>query len=130
MPKPRKNSEPAKPGPARAGMRVPRPLCPFSGGPLQYVEVTTTAAGYPDKRWQVRGSGWVSTKLFHSKAEAEWFFSHDHGVPPAFPSPHARIEVVGERLPPDPAQAEAERAIRDAESVGYGMVEATKEIMP
>ena len=69
MPKPRKNSKDPQ-GALVLGMGVPRPLCPFSGDPLQYVEVTTTAAGHPVKRWQVRGSGWVSTKLFHSKAEA------------------------------------------------------------
>lgn len=129
MPKPRKNSKYPY-APLALGLTGPRADCPFSGDPLQYVEVTTTAAGHPEKRWQVRGSGWVSTKLFNSRAEAEWFFSHDRGVQPIFKSPYAKIEVVGERRPPDPAQGEVERAVADAKGIGDEMVEAIRELAP
>ena len=102
---------------APAGLSVPRAECPFSGEPLVFAEVTTLAAGHKMPMIQVRGDGWVSTKLFHSRAEAEYFFSRDRGVPPAFPNPVPRIEV-SERTPPAREQLEVEGALRDAAAFG------------
>ena len=91
-----------------AGLEAPRALCPFSGEPLQFVRLS-------NGDWQVRGNGWVSTRLFPFKSQAEYFFSHELGVPPAFPNP---LEVGDERKPPDPAQAEVEASLRAADKFG------------
>lgn len=123
MARPRKNSATeAKP----AGLAVPRAECPFSGNPLLYVPVTSLAAGHPVTKWQARGSGWVSTKLFDSREEAEWFFSHDRGIKPAFKSPYGRVEVIGEREPPDPAAEAGEQLTRHHERLGEDAAEALK----
>lgn len=71
----------------------PRVLDPISGKPLEIVELSS---GY----FQVRGDGWVSTKLFQFKKMAEWWVSHNLGVVPSFPSPYPKIEIT-ERVAPD-----------------------------
>ena len=51
------------------------PTCPFSGNPLDFVQLS-------NGDWQVRGTGWVSAKLFPFREHAVWFFSHRDGKPP------------------------------------------------
>ena len=105
-----------------AGLEAPRTECPFHGEPLVFAEVTTLAAGHKMPMIQVRGTGWVSTKLFNSRAEAEYFFSYERGVPPAFPNPVPRVSVrTIER--PDPAQAEVEASLKAAGRFGEQAVE-------
>ena len=71
----------------------PRVLDQISGKPLEIVELSSGS-------FQVRGDGWVSTRLFPFRKMAEWWVSHNHGVPPSFPSPYPKIEVT-ERVKPD-----------------------------
>ena len=93
------------------------PTCPFSGNPLDFVQLS-------NGDWQVRGTGWVSAKLFPFREHAVWFFSHRDGKPPAgMKNPYRAVEVVGVREPPDPAQAEVAAAVKDAESIGEAMVD-------
>lgn len=108
------------------GLAKARTDCPFSGNPLVFAEVTATAAGHLVKKIQVRGTGWVSSQLFDSRAEAEWFFSHADGVPPAFPNPFKRVVVVGERKPPDPAELDARRLERHHAKLGEDAAESLK----
>lgn len=108
----------AKPKASATAPATPRALCPFSGDPLVFAEVTTLAAGHKMPMIQVRGTGWVSTKLFDSRAEAEYFFSHDLGVAPSFPNPRKRVEVVGERRPPERARADVEETLKAASEFG------------
>lgn len=100
--------------------------CPFSGNPLVFAEVKTLAAGHEVLKVQVRGTGWVSSQLFNSRAEAEWFFSHVDGVAPSFPNPFKRVEVIGERRPPDPAELDAKRLTRHHEKLGDDAAELLK----
>ena len=108
------------------GLAQARTDCPFSGNPLVFAEVKTLAAGHEVLKIQVRGTGWVSSQLFNSRAEAEWFFSHADGVPPAFPNPFKRVVVVGERKPPDPAELDARRLERHHAKLGEDAAEALK----
>jgi len=108
------------------GLPGPRKQCPFSGDELRIVSVATSAAGHPVKKFQVRGTGWVSTKLFDSREEAEWFFSHDHGVEPKMKNPYRRVEVVGEVEPPDPAVEDAQRLERHHLKLADDAMEALK----
>lgn len=105
----------------------PRKLCPFSGDELKIVGVTAVAAGHPVEKFQVRGTGWVSTKLFDSREAAEWFFSHDHGVEPNMVNPHKRVVVVGEIVPPDPSALAVERETKDTLALGEAFAEAASE---
>ena len=123
--KPRKNS-PAKPGPRSE----PRKDCPFSGNPLEYVPIRTLAAGHEVVKWQVRGAGWVSTQLFPDRECAEWFFAHENGIQPSFRNPYRRVELIGERKPPDPAEAAAKAELSDAARIGDDMAGIAREIMP
>ena len=74
------------------GLAQPRTTCPFSGTPLSFAE---TSGG-----WQVRGKGWVSTRMYASRELAEWAFSHSEGVPPTYPDPLKPASTVKEELPP------------------------------
>lgn len=124
MPRPKKTSKVVE-----LGFKEPRKLCPFSGDDLKIVPVTAAAAGHLVEKFQVRGTGWVSTKLFDSREEAEWVFSHDHGVPPRMKNPYKRVEVVGERLPPDPSMKDVENGVKDALALGESFAKAASEIM-
>ena len=121
MAKPAKKSKPALPG--------KRTLCPFSGNPLQIVAVTATAAGHPVEKFQVRGTGWVSTSLFHTRGEAEWYFSHDHGVEPDLENPYRRAEVVGVVEPPDPSALAVEQEARDTMNLAEAAADVAKDIL-
>ena len=104
---------PAKKSPSKQAVTT----CPFSGNPLEIVQLS-------NGDWQVRGTGWVSAKLFPFREHAVWFFSHRDGKPPAgMKNPYRRVEVVGVREPPDPAQAEVTGAVKDAESIGEALVD-------
>ena len=94
MPRPRKTK----------GFDVPRKLCPFSGKPIEFIE---TAGG-----WQVRGPGWISSRFYQTKEQAEWDFSFDNGDEPAYQPTWKRIQVGEEREEPLPTAADM---VRDAE---------------
>ena len=102
-----------------------RTECPFSGEPLVFATVRTLSAGHLVDKIQVRGVGWVSTRLFDSRAEAEWFFSHANGQAPDIPNPHRRVVVAGVCEPPDPAEADVRRTVRHHE----GLVEDAAEVL-
>lgn len=108
------------------GLAKARTDCPFSGNPLVFAEVKTLAAGHEVVKIQVRGTGWVSSQLFNSRAEAEWLFSHDAGTEPAFPNPFKRVQIVGERKPPDPAELAAKSLERHHAKLGEDAAEALK----
>ena len=89
----------------------PRSVDPFSGAALSFVQLS-------NGRWQVRGKGWSSTTLYQSREQAEWDFSFNFGVRPAFKSPYPDIQVR-ELEPPDTAPADlADRAIKAGEKLG------------
>ena len=71
----------------------PRVLDPISGKPLEIVELS-------NGNFQVRGDGWVGTRLFQFRNQAVWWVSHNLGVAPSFPSPYPKIEIA-ERVAPD-----------------------------
>lgn len=79
MPRPRKTK----------GFDVPRKLCPFSGKSIEFIE---TAGG-----WQARGPGWVSSRFYQTKEQAEWDFSFDSGEEPNYQPSWRRIQVGEER---------------------------------
>lgn len=87
-------------GPAKAKKKPdgPAPLgavrteCFVSGRPLEIVKLS-------NDMWQVRGDGWVSTKLFLFKSYAEYWVSHNLGVPPAWPDPHVKASLREQPYP-------------------------------
>ena len=82
MPRPRKTK----------GFEAPRKVCPFSGKPIEFVE---TAAG-----WQARAPGWVSSRFYQTKEQAEWDFSFDAGEEPDYKPSWKRIQVGEESEEP------------------------------
>ena len=82
-----------------------RTVCPFSGSPIQFREIKVDALG--GTRWQVFGDGWIATKSFFTKRDAEFWVSHNYGVPPSFSN--GRVTFVRSPEPND-----ADDAVREA----------------
>ena len=110
---PRKQSKPAGPVPLGA----PRPTCPFGGNALAVVELSTGD-------WQVRGRGWVSTKLFPTEEQARYYFSFNEGLPPAYKTTLQRIEVTHENLVPEAKDDDVSEQVAQAVKTGEKMVGA------
>lgn len=112
---PRKKTPTPQPEAATA-LKAPRTVCPFTNKPLLVVE---TSAG-----WQVRGTKWHSTSFYPTKEIAEWEFSHNNGVPPAFKSPYPDVTVGEEKAPALPTSADA---VADAEKLGNQLADETQK---
>lgn len=107
----------------RKGLAKPRQKCPFTGGKILYVE---TNAG-----WQVRASGWISTKFYQTKEQAEWFASHRDGVPPAYTPSWERVRVGKELEPPAGQTVEAAAAAQEktVEQVAQSFEDLSGEVV-
>ena len=105
-----------------AALSAPRTEDPFFGTELKYVPVKTLSAGHEVVKYQVRGAGWASTKLFTTLEEAQWHFSHNGGAVPSFPNPYRRIERV-DREERAPEQAEAESLVSKAGKFGEAVAD-------
>lgn len=110
---PRKQSKPSGPAP----LTSPRTTCPFGGQELKAVELSTGD-------WQVRGRGWVSTKLFQTEEQALYYFSFNEGLPPAYKTSSQRIEVTHEQLVPEAKDDDVSEQVAQAVKTGEKMVEA------
>ena len=97
--------------------KEPRKTCPFSGQDLQVVELSTGA-------WQVRGKGWVSTRLFQTEEQAYYAFSFNEGLPPDYKTSSQRIEVTHENLVPEAKEDDVSEQVAQAVKTGEKMVEA------
>lgn len=99
----------------------PRSTCPFSGQPLQAVELSTGD-------WQVRGQGWVSAQLFQTEEQALYFFSHNEGKAPGYKTTQQRVQVKHDELAPDVKEDSVTEGINQAVATGKRMAdEFTKE---
>lgn len=106
----------------------PRATCPFSGRQLEVVPVTTTVAGHPVTRYQVRGYGWVGTGLYQTPEQALWFFSHNEGLTPLYPNPFTAVKVRELEAPePNEAADRVADAERAAEAIGDEMAGEFKD---
>ncbi len=76
----------------------PRKKCPISGEPLVIAELSNGVMD--EQRYQVRGLGWVGTKIFPTYETAEWWVSHNGGEPPKFQNPYKRISVTRDENDP------------------------------
>ena len=110
---PRKQSKPSGP----VSLTAPRPTCPFSGQELKAVELSTGD-------WQVRGRGWVSTKLFQTEEQARYYFSFNEGLPPAYKTSSQRIQVTHENLVPEAKDDDVSEQVAQSVKIGEKMVEA------
>lgn len=87
----------------------PRDKCPFSGEELHIVALSDGSVG--DSRYQVRGEGWVSTRLFPSIETAQWWASHNLGREPKFQNPYKRVSIG--RDADDPYTPDDEKALEE-----------------
>lgn len=102
-------------------LKKPRTTCFRSGKDLEIVQLSTGD-------WQVRGQGWVSTRLFQLKAQAEYWVSFSGGLPPDFPDPVKRVQVMGERAPTeDDVTPEVNAALRAGEELAQLHEEVAKK---
>lgn len=75
--------------------KSPLTACPFTGNLLTVVKLS-------NGDFQLRGHGWVCTKMFQLESQAWHWASHRNGVAPAFDAV-PKIEVSEVREPePDP----------------------------
>jgi len=103
--------------PSKRPFAKPRKICPFSGKKLEVVELSTGD-------WQVRGQGWVSTRLFQTEEQAYYYFSHNEGLPPDYKTRQQRIEVKHKAEFSEAKEDSISADIDSALSTGEKMAEA------
>jgi hypothetical protein len=106
----------------KTGHTKPCLVCPFSGDPIK--EQTTTAptpvtgTERPLRLYRAVGPFWM-TRWYALREELRWDISQFRGIPPTFL--RRRLEIVGDRVPPE--------AVEPIPDTGSAAAEAVEQVM-